>query len=44
MIAKDDETGRVKVHYVGWSEEYDEWKEDVVDVERHATGGYLSTV
>jgi len=27
VLEEDDETGRVKVHYVGYGEEDDEWKD-----------------
>ena len=35
IVATEEGTGRVKVHYRGWGEEFDEWKdqEDLVDIE-----------
>lgn len=33
----------MKVHYIGWGEEYDEWKEeqDVIDLEPDTNGMFL---
>ena len=46
VIEKDDENGRVKVRYIGYGEEYDEWKlaEDIVDLSESSSSDEASSV
>lgn len=46
VVEKDEEGGKVKVHYVGYGPEYDEWKDDEEIVEPSVPGwlGIYSTI